>query len=118
MDARDGCRLTISGGRLRGRVAVRATSRAVVMIEGASLEGSERGIEVDGSSSVTLTKCSVLAPVAVRASEQALVVLRMGKVTGAGVAIEARDRARVEVRDAIVIGETVNDPLARVVIER
>ena len=29
-----------------------------------------------------------------------------------------RDRARVEVRDAIVIGETVNDPLARVVIER
>jgi hypothetical protein len=118
VDARDGCRLTIVGGRYRGKIAVRATARATVTIKDASIEGLEGAVVADGSSSVTLTKCLIKAPVAVRASEQALITLRMGQAIGAQAAIEARDRARVDVRGAVVSGKTLNDPLARVVLER
>jgi hypothetical protein len=116
--AGDGCRLKISGGALRGAIAVRATGRSIVTIEGATIEGTEAAIDADASVKVTLTQCSTQGPVAIRAREQAYIVLEMGTVKGTTTAIEARDRARVDVKSTLIGGPTVSDPLARIVLDR
>jgi hypothetical protein len=116
--AREHCRLTLRGGSYRGPIAVVAKDHAIVEITGASLDGSDVAVSIQGDATVKLTQSSLRGPTGLRAIDRGVVEILGGNVSGATAAITAGGQSRVEVKGAAIAGKTVQSDGGRVVVSR